>query len=233
MNDIDHLLPSRPHGLSRSRRGLLLGAASFGLTACASESLKLISSTVNSGSGGRYPLSDSQIAAIPYASLGLRVGSSAGVVMILASVDGDRLHWASSDRVVLVTQRGRLVKTIGMPRDLLTTRFTEADPLPLAARGDPAAGESRISRIIDLRPKDDFSVPVDSRCTLDGEETVSILGVSRTLIRVSEKVVVRKWRWSTENLFWLDPVSHMVWKSRQQFCPDVAPLTMEVLRPAI
>ncbi len=235
MNDIDHLNEVSAVSASLSRRRLLIAAGTLGLAGCASDSLSLLGSSFSSGGGGGsgYPISDAQIAAIPYASIGVRIGSSAGVVMILASVDGANLHWASADRVVLITQRGRLVKTIGLPRDLLTTRFTEGDPLPLAVRGEAQADEARISRIIDLRPKDDFSVPVESRCAAIGMETVTIFGQPRSLLHLRERVVVRKWRWSTDNQFWVDPATGKVWKSRQQFCPDVPAITLEVLRPAL
>ncbi len=235
MNAIDHQLPVAPDRTLLSRRRLLIAAGTLGLGGCASDSLSLLGSTLPrfgaAARGNGYPLSNEQIKAIPYASMGVHIGKSAGVVTILASVDGERLHWASADRVVLITERGRLVKTIGLPRDLLTTRSTGFDPLTRAIRGE-IASEAGISRIVDLRPKDDFSVPVETRCTVLGEETLTILGQSRSLLRVRERVVVRKWRWSTDNLYWCEAASGRIWKSRQQFCPDVPAITLELLRPA-
>lgn len=235
MNDIDHLPPAAPVTVALSRRRLLIAAGTLGLGGCASDSLSLLGASLPkfgaAARGNGYPLTDEQIKAIPYASMGVRIGKSAGVVTILASIDGERLHWASADRVVLITERGRLVKTVGLPRDLLTTRLTEFDPLARVVRGD-AANEAGVSRIVDLRPKDDFSVPVESRCTVQGEETLMLLGQPRNVVRIRERVVVRKWRWSTDNLYWCDPASGRIWKSRQQFCPEVPAITMEVLRPA-
>lgn len=236
MNAIDHLPPATPLHAALTRRRLLIAAGALGLGGCASDSLSLLGASLPkfgaSARGNGYPLTDAQIKAIPYASMGVRIGGSSAVVTILASVDGLRLHWASADRVVLITERGRLVKTIGLPRDLLTTRFTEFDPLAQIARGEPA-NSAGISRIVDLRPKDDFSVPVQSQCTVQEEETLTLLGQPRTLLRIRERVVVRKWRWSTDNLFWLDPADGQIWKSRQQYCPDVPAITMEMLRPPV
>lgn len=235
MNDIDHSTPSAATPVSLTRRGLLIAAGSLGLGGCASDSLSLLGATLPrfgaSANRNGYPLTDAQIKAIPYASMGVRIGKSQGVVTILASVDGARQHWASADRVVLITEHGRLVKTIGLPRDLLTTRFTEFDPLSDAARGNRST-EANISRIIDLRPKDDFSVPIESRCAVMAEESLTILGETRRVLRVRERMVVRKWRWSTENLYWCDESTGRIWKSKQQFCPDVPAITLEVLRPA-
>lgn len=235
MNVIDHLPPAASLPARISRRRLLIAAGTLGLGGCASDSLSLLGSTLPrfgaSARGNGYPLNDAQIKAIPYAVMGVHIGKGAGVVTVLASIDGERLHWASADRVVLITERGRLVKTIGLPRDLLTTRTTEFDPLGRALRGE-ADGGAGISRVIDLRPDDDFSVPVESRCTVQGEETLSLLGQPRSVVRIRERVVVRKWRWSTDNLYWCDPGSGRIWKSRQQFCPEVPAITMELLRAA-
>ena len=237
MNAIDHQTPATRLAAVISRRRLLIAAGALGLGGCASDSLSLLGATLptlgGSAGGNGYPLTDDQIKAIPYASMGVRIGSSAGVVTILASVDGQRLHWASADRIVLITERGRLVKTIGLPRDLLTTRFTDDDQLLPVARGERAS-EAGISRIVDLRPKDDFGVPVQSQYAVQAEESLTLLGQSRTLLRVRERVTVRKWRWSTDNLFWLDPADGRIWKSRQQFCPEVPAITMELLKaPAL
>lgn len=230
MNVIDHLTPQ--HAAPRhDRRRLLqvLGVATLG--GCASDSLSLIGSTLGVGVP-RYPLSDAQIEALPYASIGVRIGGGSGVVMILATIDGEELTWVSTDRVVLITRRGRLVKTIGLPRDLLHLRETGPDPLSLALREDSTVLESRVARIIDIRPRDDFSVPVGSRFEKLGEETLTVLGAEHRVVKLRERVTVAKWRWSTDNLFWVDPDSGRVWKSRQQFCPDVPAITFELLKPA-
>lgn len=210
--------------------GLLAGG-------CVSPSLELMGAPFKKPGSllGRdgYALTDEQIDAIPYASMGVRIGGSAPVVMILASINGAKLHWASADRVVLITERGRLVKTIGMPRDLLSTRWTGADSLLPVLRRVPGADDARLGRIIDLRPKDDFSVPVESRCEWRGEETLTLMGRTRRTVLLSEHVKVSKWRWKAENRYWFDIDSGLMLKSRQQYCPEVAAITMEVLKPAI
>ncbi len=183
------------------------------------------------GSGG-YALSNEQINAIPYASMGVRIGNSAPVIMILASINGSNLHWASADRVVLITERGRLVKTIGMPRDLLGTRWTGADSLLPVLQRVPGSDDARVSRIVDLRPKDDFSVAVESRCEWVGEETLNLMGREQRTVQLRERVKVGKWRWKTENRYWFAVDSGTMVKSRQQYCPEVAAITMEVLKPA-
>ncbi len=244
---IDHPLPhSEPTAgpiaepLSSRRKVLLAGLGAVGAVlagGCVSPSLELMGAPFSKPGSllGRdgYALSDEQIDAIPYASMGVRIGGSAPVVMILASINGAMLHWASADRVVLITERGRLVKTIGMPRDLLSTRWTGADSLLPVLRRVPGADDARLGRIIDLRPKDDFSVPVESRCEWLGEETLTLVGRTRRTVLLGEHVKVSKWRWKAENRYWFDIDSGLMLKSRQQYCPEVAAITMEVLKPAI
>ncbi len=226
-----------------TRRQLMQGLAAstavptLGLLGgCSSQSLQLLGSSFAGArtavSGDRYGLSDDQIEALPYASLGVRIGRLAPAVLILASIDQDELRWASADRVVLVTRRGRLVKSVGLARDLLGTQWASPDPLLGFPNTIPASTESRVGRFVDLRPKDDFGVAVESRYDTIGNETLTLLGRTRRTVVLRERISVRKWRWSGENLFWLDAASGKVWKSRQQFCPDVPPLTLEVLKPA-
>ena len=222
-----------------TRRAVLGGGLSscLGLAACgASPTLDLLGSALTGlGDIGKVPsygFSTAQIDALPYASLGLRIGHAAPAVMILASIDGEDLHWASADRVVFVTRRGRLIKTVGLPRDLVDTQWTVQDPLAGLPLTPITTREPRVYRFVDLRPADDFGVPVQSGFEVIGEETITILGRSHETLRIRERVDVRKWRWSTENLFWADKITGRVWRSRQQFCPDVAPMVMELLKPA-
>lgn len=211
---------------------MLGGAVASG---CASPSLQLLGSpfgkSANRHGNGGYSLSTDQIEAIPYASIGVRIGGSAPVVMILASINGGNLHWASADRIVLITERGRLVKTIGMPRDLIGTRWTGSDALLSTLHQQTGSGEAGVGRIIDLRPKDDFSVPVESRYEWLGEESLSLLGRERRTVLVAERVTVRKWRWKAENRYWFDADNGRLLKSRQQYCPEVPAITLEVLKP--
>ncbi|GAC1621852.1 MAG: hypothetical protein NVS9B10_05120 [Nevskia sp.] len=225
----------------RTRRRLLTslagGFSCLGLSGCGtSPTLDLLGSALTGigdiGKAPSYGLSDAQIEALPYASLGLRIGGSQPAVVILASVDGDELHWASADRVVFVTRHGRLTKTVGLPRDLTATQWTGQDPLAKFPAMPVSRDDRRVYRFVDLRPNDDFSVPVQSSFDTLGDETLTILGHRHETVLVRERVVVRKWRWSADNLFWVDKTTGRIWKSRQQFCPEVPAMTLEILKPA-
>lgn len=222
-----------------SRRQMLGGLLATGLTGCASDPgsvFNLFSSTFTSKSRSAddYPLSSEQIRAIPYATLGVRVGSLPRAVVVLATVEGQRLQWVSADRSSFYTEGGRLVRSHGLERDLSATRW-------LAPAGDPLAGFARggelpppgIYREIDLRHADEATVAVKSRFVAKGEETLLILGKQRLTRRIDEVAVMPSWRWETRNSFWVDPQDGRVWRSVQRFCPEMPPIEMVLLKPPV
>lgn len=180
-----------------------------------------------------YPMSAEQIAALPYASLGVQVGDGLKAVVVLAKYDGDKLDWISGDRVVFVTRGGRLVRTVGLPRDLRNSMFQVADPLTAVSR-HPMAGESvRYVRRIDVTPDDEFGVAVESELSVEDPEEIRILDRVHATTRLRERVRVRRWDWRDENLYWADVRDGFIWRSRQLYCSQVPPITMEILkRPA-
>lgn len=224
----------------RGRRAALATLAGLGAGACSlSPSLELLGSSfdgLTSATGfGRekpYPVTAREIDELPYATMGLRFGGGDPAVLVLAEYDGEDLHWSSADRVIFVTRRGWLVKTVGLPRDIVATQWHGENPLPGLARGEVFEPGSRMLRTLDLRPRDEFGVAVESQFEVLGRETLEVLGRRRETICLREKASVRRWRWTADNRFWVDPASGRVWRSSQQFCPELPPLVFDVLKPA-
>ena len=177
---------------------------------------------------GLYPLSAQQIHDLPYATLGVRVGDHQRAVVVLATVEGRRLRWVSADRVEFVTEDG-------LDRDLGTVRWLPADAgQPL--RGVGAGGSAPppgVYREMDLRHANEHGLAVSSRFEGAGDEVIEILGVRRPALRIDEVADVRAWRWKTRNRYWLDPDDGRILRSRLQFCPEMPPIEMEVLKPAV
>ena len=216
------------------RRALLQAMLGLGVAGCGvSPTLDLVgrtlSGTPKTDSG--YPLSIAQIKAVPYATLGARFGSGASVVMVLATYDGKDLHWVSADRAILVTRDGRLVQTVGLARDLRATQYVAADPLQQIFSSGSAEAAPRVWRYIDMSNKDAFGVVVESTYTVLGPETISILGTPHQTLRIRERIRLPSWRWTTDNLFWIDQQTAMVRKARQQYCPEVDAIEYEILKP--
>lgn len=220
-----------------SRRQVLGGLLVSGVAGCASDSnsvYDLFSRTINSkgASAGEYPLSAEQIGGIPYATMGVRIGSLARAVVVLATAEGQDLQWVSADHVSFFTNGGRLVRTHGLDRDLAATRW-------LAPGGNPLEDFARTGVVpprgvyyeIDLKHADEKVVAVESRFELVGEETLLILGRERPARRIDEVATVPAWRWKTRNSFWIDAQGSHVWRSVQQYCPEMPAIEMELLKP--
>ncbi len=229
-----------------SRRQFLQGLALSGVAGCASNSrstlvdpdstYSLVSETFASKvpPAGKYPLTTAQILDIPYATLGVRVGENPRGVMVLSTIDGKAHQWISNDFVSFVTLDGWLLKTHGLKRDLAATRWLPAaGQNPLAAFGQtgelPARG---VYREIDLKHADERGIAVESRFESAKDETIVVLGEEHLTRRIDEIASVRAWHWEVRNKFWVDPESGKVRRSVQQYCPEIAPIEMEVLRPA-
>jgi hypothetical protein len=186
--------------------------------------------SVVGGGERRYQFTRQHISDLPYASMGVSFGSRAAAVMILASYDGPDLHWVSADSVLLATRGGRLVKTVGLPRDVRGTLFENTDPVTSGLHQLRGALDARYA--LDLLPGDEFGVPVESTFEPVGAEKITILDLEFETVKIEEKIRVRAWGWSAVNTYWADVSTGFVWRSTQQFCPQTPAVTLEVLKPA-
>ncbi len=217
-----------------TRRGALQSLLALGLAGCgASPTLDLVGRTISGRpkTDSGYGLSIAQIKDLPYASLGVRIGGGAPLVMVLATVEGGDLHWVSSDRAILVTRAGRLVQTVGLQRDLRATQYVADDPLRQIYMSGSVAAAPLVWRYIDLSNKDAFGVVVESQFSIVGDETLSILGAPHETLHVREHIRMPTWRWSVSNDFWLERDSGRLRKARQQYCPEQAAIEYELLKP--
>jgi hypothetical protein len=60
----------------------------------------------------------SRAAAIPYATLGVRLGSSDESMFVLARKTGNDLHWLGGKPLAITTRAGRIVQTAGFEHNL-------------------------------------------------------------------------------------------------------------------
>lgn len=222
-----------------SRRQMLGGILAGGLAGCSSDSSTSTASlfqktiTTKAPSADTYPLSAQQIQDLRYATLGIRIGSNQPAVLVLATVDGDNLRWVSADRAIFITNGGWLMRTQGLPRDLAATRWVgdqAQDPLRgfIQTGALPARG---VYRQIDLLRADERNVAVESRFEQRPDEVIEIQGGQHVCRRIDEIANMRAWRWETRNSFWIDPQNGRVWRSVQQYCPEIPPMQLEVLKP--
>lgn len=220
-----------------TRRRLILAAASSLTAGCSlSPTLDLVGRSFASRGEhpSRYPMSDDEIRSLRYATLGVKIGDGAAGVMVLARIEDGALHWVSRNGVELVTRRGRLVQTRGLPRDLVSTSWVSEDPL-LAAIGDGAMpGENgAVSRFAEVGGRKKAErVGIASSFAPRAAEEITTLDGNRPVGKLAENAVMPEWRWKVQNLFWADQESGMILRSRQQYCPEIPPIELELLKAA-
>ncbi len=216
-----------------ARRLFLSGAAAFLCQSCGDSWVKDVPQAARSifSKGDDLKFTRDDIARIPYASIAVRFDEYSQALLILGRYDGDELDWISTEREVIVTRRGRLMKTYGLPDDLKATRFLTADPV-----GKPIAGASstapECARAIDLEPRHFDGIVIRSSFETAGRDDVTILGTALPTDRWIESNFAPVLDWQFRNEFWIDRRSGFVWKSRQHLSPRLPPLEIVVYKPA-
>ncbi|WP_428313212.1 YjbF family lipoprotein [Hydrocarboniphaga sp.] len=217
-----------------TRRKLLAAAAAAVASGCSqTPTLQLVKDSFSlvGPQGSAYPRTREQVDALPYAQLGVRIGSGARGIMVLAEKNGDDLQWLSANRIMLLTRRGRIVRTVGLPTDLSGCALYGPDLLEQYNFEAPAAPASVLRRSIDIGSA--FGIPVQSKFTIEGEETITILDQKIDSLRIREDLDSSDRKWRKPNRYWLSKRSALIWRSLQYVTPNDAPLELEILkRPA-
>jgi hypothetical protein len=171
-----------------------------------------------------------QVERLPYASMRARFGRGPASLLVLGRYAGDELHWISADRSVIATRAGRVVRTVGFPRDLKATQGIGEDPL---ARGlHRLEGRTESLRLVDLEPGDLYQVPVRSVFRIADETEIETLGRTRRTLHVIEEGEAAQLGWAFVNHYWAEPGTGFVWESVQSTAPGQPAVHIEVLKPA-
>lgn len=175
------------------------------------------------------PISREQVAKIPYATIAGKIGKGPRVILVLSHSDHGDLVWASSDRAVVVTRHGRVVKTAGFPENIRNTQPLTPDPL---AQGlHTLNGVMTWHRSIDLDKGSTFGLDIDATFENLGEQRVTIADVDLETVLIRETCRSRLVAWDHTNFYWVDRYDGFVWKSRQHIARTFPPIEIEVLKP--
>lgn len=215
------------------RRSLLLAAASGALGAC--QPFGTDYGTLKTALAVGFGLEDApritleQAAAVPYASVAFQIGSSGEGMLVLASANGQDLLWTSSQRLAITTRNGRIVATAGLQWNLTSTVFAQADPLQTGILNEIPA--SAIDRLLDFNDVKRYAVRVSGHFERHGDETTTILGSKLDTIRIVENCYCSDLDWRFQNQYWVDRETGFLWRSEQSVHPNLAPISISVLRP--
>ncbi len=178
--------------------------------------------------GSHTKVARDQVAAIPYATMGLELGSSPQTLLILGTISKNELDWYASDQLFVATQRGRVIRTAGLPFDMGSLRLAPAMPIDPAISANPS---SLLRFSLDFPDLGVFEAPAECSRRNAGDDAVDILGASIPTRRIVEHCTVPALKWSFDNQFWEDRASGFVWRSSQYVHPKSPPIVLEVLRP--
>lgn len=171
----------------------------------------------------------------PYDYLYVKQGDQAQVAMALMFVEQEQFKWVSADRVVLVTEHGRIVRTVGLANDLLHLTNSSNDPLKKQLELSPVFYWIRLA---DWK-NNEYGYPLKSTFQLGQPQPMLFFGQQLDVVQLIENVhymaepnFVRfddKW----QNVFWLDAESGVVLKSRQLLAPGAEPYELTFISEVV
>ena len=213
----------------RLRRVVPVLAATFALAGCSVlgrgdiKSFYQLSKKVWDGDSLSITLE--QAAAVPYASMGVRLGGGPQVMIVLAGDTSGQRLWTSAAKIAITTEDGRIVRTGGLDKNL--------GGLAPLSDGRDKNGVGAVRWQADFPDLGLYSVPITCLDRSAGDETIIILGNDIRTRRIEESCGSqdRNLDWSFHNTYWLDPSNGLVWRSVQYVHPGLDSIETEILRP--
>ncbi|MEC6822470.1 YjbF family lipoprotein [Photobacterium piscicola] len=227
-------------------RLLFLSATALFIAGC-SQKITSVNDTVRLALQGTADTHKSayDIARLPYASTYVRIDNQAQLFMVLALAESATgktltnahstttpplLKWLASDNGMLITQSGRIIKTVNLSAgNLLATHSTSPDPLALGLH--LATTPKQWQRTIDWQPGYHIGYQLDSNFVFDHAEVLTINGKSVPVLRFNENVLVKQLNKHYSNTFWVDQQTGKVVKSLQYIAPSLPSVEMTILKP--
>ncbi|NDO81711.1 hypothetical protein CJP72_13345 [Citrobacter sp. NCU1] len=145
-------------------------------------------------------LTDDDIQNMPYASQYMQLNGGPQLFVVLAFAENGQQKWVTQDQATLVTQHGRLVKTLLGGDNLIDVNNVSADPLAKPLQMMDGATWTRTMGWTEY--KQVRYATARSVFTWTGTDTLT-LGSEETPVRVlDEAVTTSQTRW--HNRYWID-----------------------------
>lgn len=165
-----------------------------------------------------------QAAAIPYATIGIRLGNGPQAIATLATDDGGQRLWASGQKVMIVTTRsGQIQRTVGLPNNLTW--------LMPSGSTESAHSARRSAWSADFADLGVYAATIQCDALASANVQILILGNRIATRRTNVRCVVPQLNWSFQNAYWTDLQTGLVWRSIQHVHPKLDPIEIETLRP--
>jgi hypothetical protein len=158
--------------------------------------------------------------------ISVKRGERAKAIMALAYLENAQHKWISNDKAMLVMEKGRIVRTLGLSENLLYLADTHADPLKVLPFNTQ---KTQWRRAADYSG-DQYAHPLESTFTPGESQTLAALSLNIDTLMFIENVtylapanyirVNRNW----QNNYWYDKQSGELIKSIQRVSPLAEPL---------
>lgn len=172
-------------------------------------------------------ISPEAINKLPYASAFVTVDNRPRIFVVLAFAENNRLSWVSSDRGMIVTEHGRITRTLKLENDLHYFFSTMKDPLIQASITSGAQFSYSAEWAKDRRS----GRSMHSVFRQLADESLDINGTIIVASLYEETVQSKKDGQTWKNYYWLDKKSGLVRKTIQKLGPDNSTIEMVFTKP--
>ncbi len=176
-------------------------------------------------------LTKKQVEDLPYASIYARINEGHRIFMVLAYAERNpingalQLKWMSADKALIVTENGRVVKTLFLPENNLAS-LSSLERLP-----PPSPNNQVWQAQYDWQPNYHFGYQARVASKTVSEQLLTSLLWEKETVLIEESVNIDGFPSPMSNLFWLDKQGDVV-KSAQWVVPNKLHIELEVLKPA-
>jgi len=155
-------------------------------------------------------------------------GERPKAIMALAYLENGRHKWVSGDNAMFVMEQGRVVRTLGLNKDLLYLGNSQEDPLKRIASS--ASKNSSQWRYTTDWSGDEYGHPIESRFTAPESETLTLLSETIQTYHYVETLSYQapsdylRFNQSWQNHYWFDQKTGALVKSIQTLSPISEPV---------
>lgn len=182
-------------------------------------------------------LTKEQVQDIPYASMYVTINDGPRIFMVLAFAEknpttgAERLKWLSADRAMIVTENGRIVKTLNLEKaniaDISTTNKKQSTQYSSLPR---VKSQANWSATYDWQPNYRFSNSAEITSKKVRDETLTSLLWNKHTTLIEEQITFSSNSTSMESRYWVDESGNVV-KSDQWLIPEQLSISYEILKP--
>lgn len=190
-----------------------------------------------------------EISQLPYASSYMRFNDGARIFMVLAFAEQNpatgntQLKWVSSDRAMVVTENGHVVKTLRLSTENLARRSSLISPTVTTASTQNTTTQSQsvqannrwveghtLQAVYDWAHGNHYGYQADITLTQQGKQTLDSAIWSKETTQWQEQVNFPQLEQSFTNQYWVTDSGKVV-KSIQYIGPDMTRIEIDILKP--